>query len=282
LELDGGIGEYGVRAGLTAGGLGYRRWPIGLFVRGVAVREEPRFFIGGDDVGRARFTRAVMAGGLHIGLGSDVLLQAGLAVGRVESAGRPDLGLTTRADAYRMLHGTVEWDRLDDRDLPQSGVAMTVSGERSLTGLGAARDYWRARASARGALGLGRRFVVEGTALLGLSGRDVPVYDLFRIGGPDFRPGRARDELWARQVLGFSLMPSYGFRGFRIAIHGGLGSAWADRSAVSLSDLRAGAGVRVTHKSVLGLVSLDAGLDDRGHAAFYFSIGHRPRDAWSP
>src|SRR5205814_5064761 len=106
-ELDGGIREYGVRAGLTAGGLGYGRWPIGLFARGLAVREEPRFFVAGDDVGRARFTRTIVDGGLHLGVGPDVLVQAGLAVGRVESAPRPGLDLPSGADAYRVLHGTV-------------------------------------------------------------------------------------------------------------------------------------------------------------------------------
>ena len=278
VELDGGIREYGARAGVTAGGFGYGRWPIGLFARGLALREEPRLFVNGDDVGRARFTRAIVDGGLHLGFGPDVLVQAGLAVGRIESAPRPGLGLPSGTDAHRVLHGTLAWDRLDDRDLPLSGVVLTVAGERSLTGLGAARDYWRSRATARAALSLGRSFVVEGAALLGLSGREVPVYDLFRIGGPDFLPGRPRDEQWARQVLGLSLAPSYDVRGIRIAIHGGIGNAWRDRSRVSLSDLRSGAGARVTRRSILGLVSVDAGVDDRGHGALYFSVGHRPRD----
>ena len=113
---------------------------------------------------------------------------------------------------------------------------------------------------------------------MGLSGRDVPVYDLFRLGGPDFLPGRPREELWGRQVLGLALAPSYDVRGLRIAIHAGLGNVWSDRSRVSLSGLRSGAGLRMTHRSVLGLVSVDAGVDDRGHGALYFSVGNRPRD----
>ncbi len=133
VELDGGIREYGMRAGLTAGGLGYRRWPIGLFARGQALREEPRFFVDGDDVGRARFTRAIVDGGLHLGFGPDVLVEAGLAAGRIESAPRPGLDLPSGTDAHRVLHGTLAWDRLDDRDLPESGVVLTVAGERSLT-----------------------------------------------------------------------------------------------------------------------------------------------------
>jgi hypothetical protein len=47
---------------------------------------------------------------------------------------------------------------------------------------------------------------------------------------------------------------------------------------VSLKDLRSGAGLRLTRRSALGLLSVDAGLDDRGHGALYFSVGHRPRD----
>jgi outer membrane translocation and assembly module TamA len=242
------------------------------------MKEEPRFFVAGDDVGRARFARALVDGGLHVGVGPDVLVQAGLAAGRVEAERRPGLGLPTGTDTYRVLHGTLAWDRLDDRDLPLAGVALAVRGERSLTGLGGSRDYWRARATARGAAGLRGSFAIEGRALLGLSGRDVPVYDLFRIGGPDFLPGRPRDELWARQVLGLSLAPSVDVRGFRVAIHGGLGNAWTDRSSLTLSDLRGGAGLRLTRRSGLGLLLLDAGVDDDGHAAFYFSIGHRPRD----
>jgi hypothetical protein len=277
VELDGGIHDYGVRAGLTAGGLAFGRWPVGLFARGLAMKEEPRFFVAGDDVGRARFSRALVDGGLHLGVGPDVLLQAGLAAGRVAAERRPGLGLPTGTDTYRVLHGTLAWDRLDDHDFPLAGVALAVRAERSLTGLGASRDYWRARATARGAVGVGRSFAIEGTALLGLSGRDVPVYDLFRIGGPDFLPGRPRDELWARQVLGLSLAPSVDVRGFRVAIHGGVGNAWTDGSSVALSDLRSGAGLRVSRPSGLGLISLDAGLDDSGHAAFYFSIGRRPR-----
>ena len=278
VELDAGIREYGVRAGLTAGGLASGGWPIGVFARGLLIKEEPLFYVRGDDIGRARFARAVADGGVHLALGPDALLQAGLAAGRVESERRPGLGLPVGTDAYRVLHGTVAWDGLDDRDLPDSGLAIVLRGERSLTGLGAHRDYWRAQATARGAIRLGHAFDVGAAALLGLSGRDVPIYDLFRLGGPLFLPGRPRDELWARQVLGLSLALSSDFRGFRITVHGGVGNAWEDRSQVSLSDLHGGAGLGVAYASRLGLISLDTGVDEKGHAAFYISVGHRQRD----
>jgi outer membrane protein assembly factor BamA len=174
---------------------------------------------------------------------------------------------------------TAAWDTLEDRDLPDAGVAVLLRGERSLTGLGADRDFWRVFGTARGAVRMGERVVVEGAALLGLSGRDVPDYELFRLGGPLFLPGRRRDELWARQVVGLSLSPSYDAFGFRLALHAGAGNTWDRRPDVSLSDLRGGLGLSATRATPLGLVSLAGGVDDEGHAALYVSLGRRSRDS---
>src|SRR5207249_4521611 len=73
----------------------------------------------------------------------DLLAQAGLAVGRIDSKYRPGLDLPVRADDYRMLTGLIAWDRLDDRDLPTSGVALALRGERALRSLGASGEHWR-------------------------------------------------------------------------------------------------------------------------------------------
>jgi outer membrane protein insertion porin family len=119
--------------------------------------------------------------------------------------------------------------------------------------------------------------VVEGAAFLGVSGRDVPVYDLFRIGGPGFIPGRPREELWGRQALGVSVAPGYDLFGFRVSLRVGAGNVWDDRSAVSLSDLRGGVGIGLGRRTPIGPVSLDAGLDEDGQGALYITIGRRAR-----
>src|SRR5262249_60883408 len=98
-------------------------------------------------------------GGVHLARGPAFLLQPSLAAGRIESEPRPGLGLQVGTDAYRMWRGAVAWDRLDDRDVPRSGLAVVARGEQSLAGLGADRDYWRAPPGARGAPGRGPRLV---------------------------------------------------------------------------------------------------------------------------
>jgi NTE family protein len=271
LDLAAGVGERGVRTAATLGGLW--RSPVGLDVRGHWLTQEPVYYVAGDDVGRTRFVRLAGGGGIHVAIGPDVLLQAGLMAGRVEVESRPGVPVAAGTDDYRMLTGVLAWDRLDNRDLPASGAAVVGRGEKSLTGLGADRDYWRASATARAAAGLGGPFVLEAAAFAGLSGGDVPVYDLFRLGGPRWLPGRPRDERWERQALAFSLAPSVDVHGFRIALYGSAGNVWADRSSISLSDLRGGGGVGLARASRLGLIALDAGIDGDGRTAVYLSVG---------
>jgi NTE family protein len=274
-ELLGGEREAGARLTFSAGA----RWgaPLGFVIGGQLLEERPVVYRRGDGIGRAEFSRNFAFGALRVAVGGDVLAQAGLAVGRLDSDFRPGLALPVQADDYRMINGMLAWDRLDDRDMPESGAALVLRGERSLEGLGADRDYWRAQGTARAAAKLARGFVVEASAFLGLSGRDVPVYDLYRIGGPGFLPGRPRDELWGRQALGLSLAPGFDMRGFRISLRAGAGNVWGDRSAVSLSDLRSGVGIALARRTRMGPISIDAGLDEDGEGALYVSIGRRAR-----
>lgn len=273
LELLGGIDGRGIRTALAVAGTSRR--PVGFHLRGQWLTQEPVVFVAGEDVGRARFVRTIGGGGVHLELGTDVLVQAGLMGGRVEAEPRRGVPVRSGTDAYRMLTGTVAWDRLDERDVSHSGFALVGCAERSLTGLGADRDYWRAWSTARAAVGLGGPFVLEAAAFGGLSERDVPAYDLFRLGGPRFLPGRPRDEFWNRQALAGWIAPSIDVGGFRASVYGGAGNAWGSRESISLSDLRHGIGLGVTRASRLGVIALDAGIDDDGHTAFYFSIGRR-------
>jgi outer membrane protein assembly factor BamA len=273
LELVAGVSERGVRTALTTAGTWSR--PVGFDLRGQWLTQEPVFFAAGEDVGRARFIRTVGGAGVHLGVRTDVLVQAGLMAGRVEVQPRAGVPIPSGTDACRMLTGAVAWDRLDERDVPESGFSLVGRAERSLTGLGADRDYWRAWGTAHAAVGLGGPFVLEAAAFGGLSGRDVPVYDLFRIGGPRFVPGRPRAELWERQALAAWIAPSIDLRGFRASVYGGAGNAWGSRHSISLSDLRHGIGLGIARTSRLGLIALDAGIDDDGHTAFYFSVGRR-------
>ena len=120
-----------------------------------------------------------------------------------------------------------------------------------------------------------RPLIVEGSAVAGFSGSDVPDYDLHRIGGPRFLPGHPREELWARQILGVALSVGREVRGFRLSLEGGGGGAWDDREQVSLAGLQWGGGIGIARRTALGPVILQAGIDEDGVGAVYLSIGRR-------
>jgi hypothetical protein len=152
-----------------------------------------------------------------------------------------------------------------------------LRAEKSLTVLGATRNYWRARADASVAWGPTGAFVVEAAATAALSGRDVPVYELFRLGGPAFLPGRPREERWGGQLLAATIAPGYDVRGFRLALRAGAGNVWDRRRDVSLGDLPWGVGAGIMRRTRFGPIALEAGLDRDGRGALYVSAGYRRR-----
>jgi len=272
VTLLGGARESGARIALLGDGL-WRR-AFGYVVGGQLLDERPVVYREGEEIGRAAFARELGFVGAQAAFGPDLLVQARLDVGRVRSARRSDLGIRSGTDDYRMLRGLVAWDRLDDRDLPESGGAVSLRAERSLDRLSGPRGYWRARGDARAAWSPGG-WILEGAALAGLSGGEVPAYDLHRLGGPRFLPGHPREELWGRQVAGVSAGVGREIRGFRVSLEAGGGNVWDRFEEISPADLRWGAGLGVACRTPVGPVLLQAGIDEDGRRTFYVSTGRR-------
>jgi NTE family protein len=274
VALIGGEREAGARVSWLGDAL-WRR-PIGYLLGGEIVDERPVVYDDATALGRPAFSRRLAWGGVQVSFRADAVARAYLTLGRVSSAPRPGLSLETGRDQHRMLGGLMAYDRLDDRDLPTAGAALAVRAERSLSGLGASRDYWRVKADGRAAWKPGGAFVIEALGAAGWSGRDVPDYELFRLGGPAFLPGHPREELWGRQLLAATLSPGYDWRGFRFALRAGAGNVWDRAGDLSLADLRWGGGAGVTRRTRFGPIALEGGVDNDGHGALYLSAGYSP------
>jgi NTE family protein len=266
--------ESGARATLLGDGLW--RWWLGYVAGGEIVEERPIFYSDGDSLGRAEFLWKTAWAGAQASFGSAAVARAYLSAGRVRSEPHPGLPLETADDEHRVLGGLLAWDRLDDRDLPRAGAAASARAESSLAGLGATRDYWRVRVDGRVAWAPAKPLVVEAAAALGLSDADVPDYQLFRLGGPVFLPGRPREERWGRQMLAAALSPGFDVRGFRLVLRAGAGNVWESRGEVSLGDLDWGVGAGVLRRTRFGPIALEGGVDQDGHGALYVSAGYSP------
>jgi NTE family protein len=271
LTLLGGARDSGARLML----LGDAPWvsAVGYLAGGQLAEERPVIYRAGQEIARASFSRDTVFAGVQAALGPDLLLQARIDLGRVGVDARQGLG-PGRDDEYRMLRGLAAWDRLDDPELPESGAALTFRAERSLTGGEDVRDYWRMRADGRAAWMRGG-FVLDAAALLALSGRDVPDYDLHRIGGPRYLPGRPREERWGRQAVGAAASVGRDVFGFRVSLEGGAGGAFDRREDIAVRDLGWGAGLGIARRTRLGPVILQAGVDEDGAGAVYLSVGRR-------
>ena len=165
-------------------------------------------------------------------------------------------------------------DTLDDLAWPEHGGRLSLLGEWSLTDLGADRDYWRVEAEGRAGRTLGGRLVAEVDGRLGVSGNDVPLYDLYRVGGVELIPGYHHEELKGAQTFAASLSLRYRLFGqLRVLARAGAGNVFAETADMSLEDMRWGVGTGLYHPSRIGPVSWEMGWRDDGGMLTSLTIG---------
>ena len=155
--LLGGARDSGARV-MLLGDLPWTR-RLGYQLGGQLHEERPVVYRGGEEIGREAFSRDTGFLGAHAAVGPEILLQARFEAGRVTTDARRRLGDGGR-DTYRMVNGLAAFDHLDDHELPESGLAIVVRGEHSLSGDGRPRLLAGARRRPRRASSRGG-FVAE-------------------------------------------------------------------------------------------------------------------------
>jgi NTE family protein len=255
---------------LVVTGFGYR-------VTGYANRDKPRFFDeNGGEINRARFDREGAEAALRTQVKRWGLLEGGARFGRVKTVARGGLEglLPTQYDQVGLLFGRLVYDTLDDLAWPEHGRRFALSGEWSLSDLGAERVYWRAEAELRAAHGFGRRTALQLDAVAFLSGDDLPVYEWYRLGGVTLVPGYRHEELKGAQALAAALSVRARLVGqLRLLVRSGAGNVFATTGDATLEGLRWGVGVGAYHPSPIGPVSLELGVRDGGSTLATLSVG---------
>jgi NTE family protein len=252
-------------------------WPLlGYDLAASVSQDKPRFFAEGREVNRARFERRGLSAFLRRNLKRAALLEAGFALGDVETLPRAGLSFPAGTDRMRLLAGGVTFDVLDDLGYPGGGARFALRGELSDPAWGASRDYRRATAEARLARRLGRRTTLQLDAWGGLSGGDLPAYERFRLGGPVLLPGFRQDELWGTQAAALAASTRVRLGGsLRLVLRAGAGQAWETRREVGLDSLRWGVGAGAVYLTRLGPLAVEAGVKDDGATLVTLAVGYR-------
>jgi NTE family protein len=248
---------------------------LGFEVRLRALNEKPRFYeTDGTYITRARFIRHDARVGLRHGFKRVWLISADLDTGTVETTGRLGLEFPVGTDDVRLGSVAFVHDSLDDLGYPRTGFRFEARGDRSITDIGADRDYWKAEANLRGALPLGSATVLELDGWAGVSGDDVPAYEQFRLGGPVLLPGYHIDEQWGAQVLAAGLgLRRQIWSGLSAVLRVGAGNVWPRTEDISTEGLRYGASIGLYRPSRIGPLAFDFGVRRGGGTLFSVSVG---------
>jgi NTE family protein len=247
---------------------------VGYSIRAGWREDKPRLFKDGVLLNRARFDRKELLLSLTRALKRTRLLQAGILLGSVETQEQPAVPYPPAADKARTLVARYVEDNLDDLYFPARGWRIDLAASRNAPGLGATHDYWRGELSARVVSPAGSRVTVEADIFGGLSGRDLPVYEWFRLGGPVLIPGLHADELWGPQGAGAAAAVSVRLDGLRVRGRVGAGNVWPSRSEIQLNSLRVGFGLGVFYPTRFGPLGLDFGVTTDGRSLWSLTVGY--------
>jgi outer membrane translocation and assembly module TamA len=140
--------------------------------------------------------------------------------------------------------------------------------------MGATWDYWRVEGEARMGQRFGSKAVLQLDGLVGLSGKDMPVYNWFRVGGPYLIPGYHHEELKGPQALAGAVALRYSLLGSLQAVaRVGAGNVYDSRDDITIHDLRWGIGVGAVFQSRVGPLAFELGWRDGGQSLFSASLG---------
>lgn len=235
--------------------------------------ERPKVFVDGESIARAEFDREHLQLGANLPFGMNHALQVGFRMGGVETIERLGVPYPGEDRRHRILVGRYVWDNLSSLSLPGQGQHVTALVEHDLAGLGATGSYFRLEFTGRAIRRLGP-VVVEGRALYGYSSGELPVYEQFRVGGPELVPGLAREEIWGNQAVALSgLLGHDPFSILRLYVRVGTGGVWERTGDIDGADLIFGGGLGVTLATPIGPIQVDYGWAGGGRNRFYFSIG---------
>ena len=239
-----------------------------------SLNDKPRFYADGEEVDRAHFRRNDARFALQRSIKRSWAFESALRIGTVRTFEQAGLAFPAGTDQVRTLEVGGVVDALDDRQYPSRRVRLEAKGDWSLPGLGATHDYWRTELIARAAIPAGDRTVFQVDGLGGLSGRDVPVYEQFRIGGPGLLPGYHIQELWGPQAIAASLSVRYRLvRNLHIVARAGAGNVWESREDVDFQSLPFGFSLGLYYPTRIGPVAASLGVRRGGATLVTFSIG---------
>jgi NTE family protein len=240
-----------------------------------SISDKPRFFDDqGAKIARADFNRS----GVDLALQAPVerwgLLEAGFRLGQVSTRKKAGIDLPEDEDSVRTFFAGLVVDRLDRLLWPESGQRLAVVGWWNADEMGATRPFWRVEGEGRLGQRFGKKAVLQLDALVGLSGKDLPVYDWFRIGGPYLIPGYHHEELKGPQALAGAVSFRYCVVGQLQAVgRVGIGNVYGSRTDITLDDLRWGVGIGLVFQSRVGPLAFELGWRDGGASLFTGSLG---------
>jgi NTE family protein len=233
-----------------------------------------------DALGTFRTRRLRAALDLGLRLGNYGELRGGIEVGDDAVAlvsGEPVVpDVRARAAAWR---GALVIDRLDSLDFPRQGYLVSANARLVRHMLGGVQDYDQLSLEAQQAFGTERISVLVAARVQNESGGEVPLGEVYSLGGFQNLSGYARDQVLAERITFLRAVVRKRIARYAPllpAVYGGFSLEAADvqnRVDLSAPGRLYGGSLFVSADSALGPLYLGVGFAARGYASLYLYLG---------
>jgi len=240
-----------------------------------------------DDAGNrlARYRRSTYGVGLDLGMpiGTTGEVRLGWSRGRLkllnDTSALP-AALVVPPIETGGVQARLRLDTLDNLRFPRSGYAADLQVYASRTRFGATDDYSKASGNVDVALASGAHSLQLGLrAAKSLNGSELPVYELFSLGGflqmSGYRTGElvGQEMTFGRMIYNYRVSAPGLLDGAYVGVSYETGRIGDSVTGANRSALRHGAALYFAFDSPIGPVYLAYGRGDAGRQSVYFFVG---------
>ncbi|MEJ2049816.1 MAG: BamA/TamA family outer membrane protein, partial [Calditrichota bacterium] len=176
---------------------------------------------------------------------------------------------------YWSLYGNLVFDNRDNYYFPTRGGQLSLKGESILDFYLTGHRYKKLMATLDWTISIYHRHSFTPFGEFGLSEKEPPVYEKFRVGGPKIIPGYHRQEIWGNNFAAIGLNYRLNFyKKLNFQANWAMAEVFNKYKEVKLSGFINGVAAGFAFSSPIGPIAISYGWGETNREQLYFSLGY--------
>lgn len=229
----------------------------------------------GDNLGQLNIGRTISKLSFGYQPSKNLYFALGFRGGHIWLGNNPLLGINTESLNYLTVFGKAIFDNTDDMYFPTRGIQMILENETMLSTSSEGQYFTKLTGSFSWTRSLFLKQAITPFVKWGLSDNGLPVYEIFRVGGPTDMPGYHRQEVWGNNMIILGLKHRIQiYKRFNLQTTLSAASVFDRLENLDARKFITGISAGLAFSSPIGPIFLQYGWSRTGRNQFYISMGY--------